>query len=616
MKMKTIKKLALLSAAALLSTGFIACSSEEEAPVNPTFDGETVKTAFTISLPGKFPATRQSESVAQAQASPTFRGFDDFYLVPFGTAINPSATGSDYGAETKNGSIITLSHLDAFDSYTGANIKVYSGQSVPVGTNHFLFYAKAQDENPNEALTTDEQKFQYGTLAVKTGATTGIVDASYTKAADITFSPVQINTSASSCGGSSKGTALIALLQSVADASGWKASGNTTLTALRSAFLSLKVGSSAGVRDALEDLYISLNSMASNSSNAGYSVAIAIRTAINAALATPLTVTAAAASIGDLSSTYTGYPADINLPDGAARVQWNGSSEEFEFIADQAHAAPTGVNALSSYVYPANLWYYVNSDLKTSNTIQSTNYGSLPWSQAGDDNDILDLYDGTVVAASTRSVAMTLPAQYAVGRLSSNVAALTSGTYYDKRGDAVVVDNGFTLTAVLVGGQKPVDWQFLPTGSTEYVVYDKTLNSVGSPNWTVKVGSSYASGTNYTLLLETAPATTVNVALEFVNNCADFQGADGIIPHGAKFYLLGQLDPANATNKATVTHNTVFKKDYNTTVTFTIAHGTDAGVGGLATATNGIPDLRTPSVELGLSVDLTWETGLNFNVEI
>ena len=90
-------------------------------------------------------------------------------------------------------------------------------------------------------------------------------------------------------------------------------------------------------------------------------------------------------------------------------------------------------------------------------------------------------------------------------------------------------------------------------------------------------------------------------------------GADGVIPAGGTFYLTATLDPATATNKSTVTHNTVFKQDYNTVATFTIGNGATGSSGGLATATNGIPDLRTPKVELGLSVNLQWQPGLVFN---
>ena len=36
----------------------------------------------------------------------------------------------------------------------------------------------------------------------------------------------------------------------------------------------------------------------------------------------------------------------------------------------------------------------------------------------------------------------------------------------------------------------------------------------------------------------------------------------------------------------------------------------------LKSAYNGLPDLRTPSLQLGMSVDLNWEEGHTFDVEI
>ena len=38
--------------------------------------------------------------------------------------------------------------------------------------------------------------------------------------------------------------------------------------------------------------------------------------------------------------------------------------------------------------------------------------------------------------------------------------------------------------------------------------------------------------------------------------------------------------------------------------------------GDLKTALNVIPDLRNPNMELGLSVDLTWNTGISFDISI
>ena len=117
---------------------------------------------------------------------------------------------------------------------------------------------------------------------------------------------------------------------------------------------------------------------------------------------------------------------------------------------------------------------------------------------------------------------------------------------------------------------------------------------------------------------------TVNIALEFVNNGADFAGAGGqIIPAGGTFYIVGQLKPTVGTGYAASTtgKDRVFTQDYKTIATFTINAGsTDPGSSnyrkGLGSATNGLPDLRSSKLELGLSVNLEWQEGLTFNVGI
>ena len=117
-------------------------------------------------------------------------------------------------------------------------------------------------------------------------------------------------------------------------------------------------------------------------------------------------------------------------------------------------------------------------------------------------------------------------------------------------------------------------------------------------------------------MLETAGGEDekVNVALEFVNNDQDFYGMNGIVPKGCKFYLVGALEinptvsGATTTKPEGYTDNKVFKQDYVTIAKFQI--------NSLANAENTIPDLRNPKVELGLSVDLTWEDGVEFYVPI
>ena len=125
---------------------------------------------------------------------------------------------------------------------------------------------------------------------------------------------------------------------------------------------------------------------------------------------------------------------------------------------------------------------------------------------------------------------------------------------------------------------------------------------------------------------------SVNVAIELVNTAADFYGVDGIVAKGQKFYLIGRLDPTSAatdikwpTYNDTQGENTlptsyqgrypvkfntkrVFVQDFTTKANFKITS--------LANAYVTIPDLRASKLQLGLSVDLQWQSGLVFNVDL
>ena len=195
--------------------------------------------------------------------------------------------------------------------------------------------------------------------------------------------------------------------------------------------------------------------------------------------------------------------------------------------------------------------------------------------------------------------------------------------YYDYAGNEVDVTNGFQLTGILVGSQKSVGWNYVTKGTTAYTIYDKTMNGTTAASMTVK--REQPTTKNYTLVLQTGEADqdkTVNVALEFINNCPDFVGADGeIIPNGATFYLVGTLkanEGAKQTGASDDVTSRVFTQDCKTIANFTIKQGTATpnNDDGLGTATKGLPDLRTPIMELGLSVDLEWQPGLTFNVNI
>ena len=133
-------------------------------------------------------------------------------------------------------------------------------------------------------------------------------------------------------------------------------------------------------------------------------------------------------------------------------------------------------------------------------------------------------------------------------------------------------------------------------------------------------------GPNRTLVFDNgAPVgetAIVNVCLEFLNNGEEFYGKDGLIKKGQKFYLVGKLDPqaGNSDNLSfsdpTVFYPSskrrVFIQDHITKARFTINAGNATVAGSLGKAYSTIPDLRMTNKELGLSVSLKWEDGLEF----
>ena len=124
-------------------------------------------------------------------------------------------------------------------------------------------------------------------------------------------------------------------------------------------------------------------------------------------------------------------------------------------------------------------------------------------------------------------------------------------------------------------------------------------------NTIAAVGTSDYSAANSTLVLETPAGENEFIAIEFTNTSdKDFYGVDGIVPVGGKFYLVGQL----IASAATETESKVFKQDYTTTARVAIKD--------LRSAYNTIPDLKAPQLEIGLSIDLSWETGHTYDLEL
>lgn len=689
--MKKIQSLAMMMGFAITGAlSLTACSSssdaieENKAVVYDENGQATVKSEFVFSVPRKVVGTTRmkSEDTQSEGTVAQFRGMDNIRLIPFGE--DPD------NLSTKLSDIMRLSSIDVLGKPGQVNYKVYSDQFVPVGTNHFLLYAKAIDWAAESPITSMDDKFKFGTLSVK-----GLTDAEFTAPKDILFSPVQINTSTEAQAGDEVGRNIVQLLTSLANITvsgvaapnnSWKTSNHPTMAALYKNFIGITTSSSGTLSVILSKLYFSLDHI--KSADPAYTLAQTIKSRIEAVCAyapvngVPVT----------LKSSYSGYPGNVGLPDGAARIRWNASGlQANSFVDVSANYTKNFRLKITDYVYPAALWYFVSTPLKASNEKESPEYDT-----AGNwDGVINSVYAGAAdeVQTGTQSVALNKPAEYGVGRIETKIT-MGSGTFYDGNGKEVTFGNGYTLKGMLIGGQSSVGWDFTPKGDENLTIYDRDMASssiIAKPGYTTATA-------NQTLALETKSNQVVNAALELINGGDDFMGADGMIPAGGTFYLVIKLDPTTASNYLAGTLDKIVKQDHVTKLTVTINNGstfpdrnedgkpdvyikdedgiptgvdadgdgnpdpydidgdgnddtliTDPDHGGpgwdtdgdgevdlpltpdnesgtypdaptvpegLGNATNGIPDLTSPGVELGTSVNLEWQEGLILNPSI
>lgn len=626
--MKKNFRFAFVGAIALLgAVGISSCSSSSDEVINnPDYNPEAnvVKTQFAIKLPTNVTGkTRQSGTTVQAtETRAGFRGMDNIVLYPF-TATGAANADPIINTMTKLGEAITLKGLVQPNQATApadntipsggsglldaSNAVLFNDVSIPIGTGSFLFYGKAIDSG------TD--KFVNGSLTLSK-----INESNPYEPANIQFTPTQVYPTGTTA--STVGTALATYMSTIAQAEHWADCAvpanntatntwyNAALGALYTKFTEQKAGSSLDVQAVIQDLYKTIKDNTDAVSTA-IKTAIENTTYVSATTGGDLTYTAA---IGNSESTY--FPGDVNLPDGAALLDYDSSTKTFTQKTDGNGNTGSVTASYANYIYPASLYYYSNSGVKTSTSSQISNYdGTKDWSA------ILNGYSDTSVGPGTRSVAILDAIQYAVGRLDMTIKT-ANNTLYDKIGDAYDASAGFQVTGVLIGSQKAVKYNFEPyASSTAWTLYD---NIQKSQSGSILTATTTASDVNYTLALETAASTEIKVAVELINKGKSFQGADGLVPAGCKFYLVATLSPTNGTtDNGTVsgadnTGNKVFKQDYKTIANFTIVKGTlgAANTKGLGAAYNTIPDLRSPELELGLSVDLTWQEGMTFELNL
>lgn len=481
--------------------------------------------------------------------------------------------------------------------------KVYNDVAIPVGVNHFLFYGRRIAGTNNNG----ELNFDFSTITT----------SSTPKDINFELVPIYENATVSAEAGA---TAIITAMNAIDAALTTAAKTATDISGYATNWQAMEAGSATTVAAAVSDLYASMKTL-KGSTTGTTTVYDDVMTAIK----TYFTVDESNyTSDGTVVATWTTantFPRDINLPDGAVSVKYTTGTG---FAYAGVGAVPTGVTpdyiAVNKYVKPAELFYYVNSPVGTADKIiLQDNTITLPdtWSDLFNAGQAYT-YKNEAVTVNTKSVILKDQIQYAVGRLelAVKVADVTGGIL--DHGNAAgtiqptvvsIPTGGYPLTGVLVGGQKNVGWDFTPNSDNEWTIYDGTIpDGITADKQT---STTTYSNPNSTLVLETAANAKVRVCLEFENKGLDFYGHDGeLIPAGTKFYLVAELDPTKGTQPATSTSfDQVFMQDYVTKVNLTI------GQNSLKNAYQTIPDLRSPKLELGLSVNLEWQNGLTFEQE-
>ena len=356
---------------------------------------------------------------------------------------------------------------------------------------------------------------------------------------------------------------------------------------------------------------------------------------------------------GDLKN----FPTNLNLPSGAAQLQF--TNNKFSYVTTPGTLRNATVAGVNKFTFPAELCYWQCSPIRTSANadvviadypITVANWDAETWP-----NDKTWVRNSKI-ASDTRAVAFQNNIQYAVAALKTTVeySATTlkdNNHAIQKAKDATLTDNDepdaeiavkadlFSLQGILVGDQPAkVEWNWVAAASTarDMVVYDTYFSNAAIP----------ASGTSepvYTMVLDNYNAgkaaneqDVVCIALELKNNGEDFWGADNLIRHDGIFYLAAKLDLKNLTEaqktailaqypensdtngyrypplKSDLTNDRViraFMQDFITVAKLKI------GENSLKAAYATVPDLRAAEMTFGLSVDLEWRAGAQFEIE-
>ena len=608
--MKRFQLFSLASAMLLASAaGFTSCSSDSEDPLagGSGVAGQVVKTQFVINIPyagnesGGNARVSTRMTAENTQNSNNFLGLKDIKMFAYEKA--PS--------ETNTTSTRTIRIRTDAPSSNNDYRRIYSDIAIPVGTTNMILYARAT-RTKNVALSpTNKTNFEAGSLTNPYG---NFTDEAKPNLSDFKFN---LETIHSANDFANKGYYILSKLNAIAQTE--VTDGEATIK-----WSNINDATSYGTeeeRNILQKLYTNFVSLSAGSENSVKRAIDDLKAAVETQkLANCKTLTDAIKDKCTTNNlTTTRFPRNYDLPDGAAVLKFKEETRTFAY-EEGITVVTTGSNLVdyTKITYPSELAYFVSSPVRTSSTKDKLT--DLPDYKAWLGNTADWGQYGDVVKSNTTLVVLKEPVQYGVACLKSKIKCATASLEDNAKqiiksaanNTLTVPSNGIEVKGILIGGQpQGVEWNFEPASSAtfDHTIYDNDISGI--------VAKTSYSNPNYTLVLDNKNSSTtdptqskVNVTVELENNMGDFYGKDGLIPNGSRFYLVGQLNPnaSTATKPNGETIDRVFVKDHTTVANFTITN--------LKNAYNHIPDLRTSKINVGLAVDLSWQDGITFNVDL
>ena len=509
-------------------------------------------------------ALKSSLAPALTHRAPTFSAMDQLVAIPFHT--------SGEKVEATDEPLIDLVGLDEDDMTKEYDAEKYNTYYVDrcnlmTGTDRMLVYGKAKPAHSD--LSYDPKV--HGQLSA--------LPTIRKKTADIQFSLSSIRESTEA---SADANALANYMTTIANTPGWS---TTTVPTLKSYYLDfIRMGSEGA----------GLMSGAAANIKAFVAALKALLTGSDALS------TAIIANIDGTNISGNDYPRSLGLPDGAAAIRWTGSQFEVKTTTTQLD----NINGINRYTYPAELMFFVDSPIRTSEEeVSKTVYqeNTETW-----DAFLNTYYKGsTAVNTNTKAVAVKNPIQYGVAKLDLTLTGMST-TLKDAK-DEVVPNTSMTtlpLTGVIIGGQHTVGFNMKPqepqTDVDGRFIYETTVDATNLATEGYKTS---------TLVLQSYDNEKVPVILEFENKTGQaFTGKDGTVYPETRFYLIGMIDPADKKEEGKDYTNRVFTQDYTTTMSMSVTS--------LAKAYTCMPDLLAPRLEVGVQVVTKWIQATTTNVEL